>query len=72
MNRLDAYEGCRPRDPRPHAYRRGKTVVYRVHRALTAWVYFYDLPTRGLVHIASGDFAAWRRQAAPGPAPAAD
>jgi gamma-glutamylcyclotransferase (GGCT)/AIG2-like uncharacterized protein YtfP len=70
LARLDAYEGCRPRDARPHAYRREKTAVHAGNRVIVSWVYLYNLSLVGLVHIASGDFAAWRLHAFPGTDPA--
>jgi gamma-glutamylcyclotransferase (GGCT)/AIG2-like uncharacterized protein YtfP len=57
LPRLDDYEGCGPRFPRPTEFvRRSRAVWLDDNTLLAAWVYLYNRGTAGLVRIESGDF----------------
>lgn len=54
---LDAYEGCAPDRPEPHAYRRVMIpVTLNSGDKLDAWVYFYILPIHSARRLADGRF----------------
>lgn len=58
---LDAYEGCGPSDPRPHAYERARReVVTDAGAHVTAWVYLYRGPTAERPPIPHGDYLGHR------------
>ncbi|RMG53776.1 MAG: gamma-glutamylcyclotransferase [Gammaproteobacteria bacterium] len=55
---LDAYEGCSPRDPRPHEYRRVELPVQTAQGdRVTAWAWLWQGLPRGRL-IAGGDWLA--------------
>jgi gamma-glutamylcyclotransferase (GGCT)/AIG2-like uncharacterized protein YtfP len=55
--RLDEYEGCGPRDPRPHEYERVQhEVILESGGNVLAWVYLYTGSTEGMAEISSGDY----------------
>ncbi len=56
LPRLDAYEGCDPRDPRAPYLRRKLPVTLRSGEQVVAWIYLYNGPTDALERIRSGDF----------------
>lgn len=57
LARLDAYEGCGPNDPRPHAFARIETRVARGNGTPErAWVYAYVGSTTGRREIRGGDW----------------
>jgi gamma-glutamylcyclotransferase (GGCT)/AIG2-like uncharacterized protein YtfP len=57
LSRLDQYEECGPGFPEPSEYVRKKQEVrLKNGRKLTAWIYIYNRPVKGLQWIASGDF----------------
>ncbi len=53
---LDEYEGCGPRDPRPHAFERVEVDVATGTAVERAWVYAYRGATGHRRRILSGDF----------------
>jgi gamma-glutamylcyclotransferase (GGCT)/AIG2-like uncharacterized protein YtfP len=55
---LDAYEGCGPQDPLPHAFERttGRATLDD-GAAVTTWLYPYRGPLAGARLVASGDYA---------------
>lgn len=57
IQQLDRYEGCADGDPEPHEYRR-ELVRARLStgRAVDAWAYILNRPSRGLSEIVSGDY----------------
>jgi gamma-glutamylcyclotransferase (GGCT)/AIG2-like uncharacterized protein YtfP len=57
LDRLDAYEGCGPDDPKPHEFERieAEAVLDAGERA-RVWVYVYRGSARGRAEIASGDY----------------
>jgi len=58
LARLDDYEGCGPRSPRPHAFERVTLEVVQESGALEkAWVYVYRGATLGRRRIVSGDYS---------------
>lgn len=62
LERLDAYEGCGPRDPRPHEYRKDSVEVLLVDgTTLKASVYLLNGPSARFEVIESGDYLAWKR-----------
>lgn len=61
LNALDEYEGCAPRNPQPHQYRRELQPVEGTDgEAMEAWIYLYNAPLNGAPQIESGDFLAGR------------
>jgi gamma-glutamylcyclotransferase (GGCT)/AIG2-like uncharacterized protein YtfP len=58
---LDRYEGAHERASRREFRRARKRVRLASGKRLTAWVYLYDGPIRGLPVIASGDYIPGRR-----------
>jgi gamma-glutamylcyclotransferase (GGCT)/AIG2-like uncharacterized protein YtfP len=57
LNKLDAYEGCTRDYPQPHEYKRKKVSVKLENGPnITAWMYEYNLPTKNLKLIPSGDY----------------
>ena len=57
LTRLDEYEGCGPRDPEPHEYRRERAEVWMATGAREeAWVYRYLGSIVGKREIESGDY----------------
>jgi gamma-glutamylcyclotransferase (GGCT)/AIG2-like uncharacterized protein YtfP len=57
LPRLDDFEGCGPRGPRPTEFvRRSRAVWLDDATIIAAWVYLYNWSTDGLHHIESGDF----------------
>ncbi|GAB6052164.1 gamma-glutamylcyclotransferase [Magnetospira thiophila] len=58
---LDAYEGCSPRHPRPHEYRRQRVPVTLSDGTVRhCWCYLYNGATEGLKPILSGDYLSGR------------
>ena len=54
---LDAYEGCSPADPPPHAFERQVVeVILDDGQTIRAWAYIYGLATLDKVRIVSGDY----------------
>jgi gamma-glutamylcyclotransferase (GGCT)/AIG2-like uncharacterized protein YtfP len=54
---LDDYEGCAPGSPQPMEYHRKlERVVLNDGSYVTAWIYLYYRPIRGLPRIVSGRF----------------
>ncbi|MGZ4968124.1 MAG: gamma-glutamylcyclotransferase family protein [Methylobacter sp.] len=54
---FDRYEECGPEFPEPNEYsRRKQTVLLNNGRTVTAWVYIYNHPTKGLALVESGNF----------------
>ena len=54
---LDAYEGCGPADPPPHAFERQVVdVLLESGETIRAWAYVYCLATADKVRIVSGDY----------------
>ena len=54
---LDAYEGCSPADPPPHAFERQIVEVLLDNgQTIRAWAYVYCLATADKVRIVSGDY----------------
>jgi gamma-glutamylcyclotransferase (GGCT)/AIG2-like uncharacterized protein YtfP len=64
LARLDEYEGCGPRDARPHEYERVQhEVILESGANVLAWVYLYTGSTDEKGEISSGDYCQ------PSPAP---
>ena len=60
---LDQYEGCRPEDPQPQAYRRVlQAVELAGGKRLQAWVYLYNRAVAAERQIESGDYLDRMRQ----------
>lgn len=58
LARLDDYEGCGPRNPRPHAFERVTLdVLLASGDSETAWVYVYRGAISGRRRVASGDYS---------------
>jgi gamma-glutamylcyclotransferase (GGCT)/AIG2-like uncharacterized protein YtfP len=57
IQQLDAYEGCRARDPEPHEYRR-EIVQAQLPSGefVDAWAYVLNRSARGLRQVTSGDY----------------
>ena len=54
---LDAYEGCGPADPPPHAFERHIVDVLMDNgQTIRAWAYLYCLDTGDQSRIISGDY----------------
>jgi gamma-glutamylcyclotransferase (GGCT)/AIG2-like uncharacterized protein YtfP len=54
---LDAYEGCTPRHPQPHEYRRDRRDAKGVSgRRYTVWVYLYNGAVSDDMKIETGDY----------------
>jgi gamma-glutamylcyclotransferase (GGCT)/AIG2-like uncharacterized protein YtfP len=57
LARLDEYEGCGPRDAKPHEYERvQRAVVLDSGASDLAWVYVYTGCAAGTSEIVSGDY----------------
>lgn len=57
LARLDEYERCGPRDPRPHEYERVQhEIILESGATILAWVYVYTGSIAGKVEILSGDY----------------
>ena len=54
---VDNYEECSNKFPRPHEFTRAITTAYLNGIKLKVWIYTYNLETKGLEAIESGDFA---------------
>jgi len=60
LRRVDEYEGCSPRDPQPHRFRRVETrVALRSGRWERAWVYEFTGSIADLTWIKSGDYVTY-------------
>lgn len=55
---LDEYEECAAHHPHPQEYRRAQMTVQAAEGPVEAWVYLYACDTKGLPHIAGGNFLA--------------
>jgi len=53
---LDDYEGCGPRSPLPHEFRRAEALAYLPEPVLV-WIYWYNFDPRGKRIIPGGRFA---------------
>jgi gamma-glutamylcyclotransferase (GGCT)/AIG2-like uncharacterized protein YtfP len=57
LARLDEYEGCGSRDPRPHEFQRlCREALMEGGASAEAWVYVYAGTVNGKPEIASGDY----------------
>jgi len=57
LARLDEYEGCGPRDARPHEYERVQhEAILESGANILVWVYLYTGSTAEKVDILSGDY----------------
>ena len=56
IRQLDNYEECSSKFPKPHEYQRVITNAYLKRRKIRIWIYQYNLDTKGLHLIESGDF----------------
>jgi gamma-glutamylcyclotransferase (GGCT)/AIG2-like uncharacterized protein YtfP len=55
---LDAYEGYNPQHPKSSLFIRKKVTVHKLDdgNAKTTWIYLYNRPVNGLLHIPGGDY----------------
>lgn len=56
LHRLDRYEACAPRTPRPREYRRVPVQVHWKRRWVWAWAYVYNRPVTDLPALPGGDY----------------
>ncbi len=56
LRRLDHYEECSEKFPKPHEYIRRQLPINLTQNQVTAWVYLYNYPTEKLRLIESGDY----------------
>jgi len=60
LQKLDDYEECSDRFPKPHEYKRTlQRVVLATGESMQAWVYLYQYPLTGLKRIENGDYVAF-------------
>ncbi|MBO6824567.1 MAG: gamma-glutamylcyclotransferase [Sneathiella sp.] len=63
LREFDYYEECSDDFPEPHLYVREKVQVIKADgRAHMAWVYIYNRPTAGHIHIQGGDYIEYLAQ----------
>ena len=54
---LDDYEECCAKFSEPHEYKRElRTIHLDQHQTTIAWIYLYNLPTKDLIQINSGNY----------------
>ena len=56
LERLDAYEGCAPKNPHPHEYKREVHSMKTGAGERPAWIYLYNRPLAAAQPIPSGDY----------------
>ena len=54
--KLDAYEGCRKENPKPHEYVRVIRNVSHIGQLIPAWIYLFNWAITSQARIPSGDF----------------
>ena len=65
LSRIDEYEGCSHKDPKPHLYRRESVLVnLQSEQSIMAWTYFYQGNYRVYKYIRSGDYVSYIKTSA--------